>query len=71
MLQAFFENINPLSGFENKEALETYLYKQSQQVEPKDAGQMVEVVSVLLPSLPVTEHPLSGLYPRGETRQTG
>uniref|UniRef100_A0A914XEN1 Uncharacterized protein n=1 Tax=Plectus sambesii TaxID=2011161 RepID=A0A914XEN1_9BILA len=32
----FFETINPLSGFDGKEALETYLFDQSHRVEPKD-----------------------------------
>ncbi|CAG9536314.1 unnamed protein product [Cercopithifilaria johnstoni] len=36
----FFENINPLSGFDGKESLETYMWEQSLKVEPKDPDKM-------------------------------
>lgn len=45
-LQQFFENINPLSDFDGKESLETYLYDQSQKVEPKDVDKWEQVVCV-------------------------
>uniref|UniRef100_A0A915EFP1 Son of sevenless n=1 Tax=Ditylenchus dipsaci TaxID=166011 RepID=A0A915EFP1_9BILA len=33
----FFETLNPLNGFKDKDDLETYLYNQSKKIEPKDA----------------------------------
>ncbi|KAM3717305.1 Son of sevenless [Dirofilaria immitis] len=36
----FFETINPLSGFDGKESLETYMWEQSLKVEPKDPDKM-------------------------------
>lgn len=41
--QKFFESINPLAGFKDKDDLETYLYEQSNKIEPKD-GEIQHVV---------------------------
>ena len=35
-LQKFFETINPLKGFNDKDDFETYLYEQSSRIEPKE-----------------------------------
>jgi len=36
IFQQFFEAINPLSGFRDKDEFETYLYDQSNKIEPKE-----------------------------------
>ncbi|KAI6236918.1 hypothetical protein M3Y95_00210000 [Aphelenchoides besseyi] len=35
-IRQFFESINPLNGFKDKDEFETYLYDQSNRIEPKD-----------------------------------
>ncbi|MFH4985029.1 hypothetical protein AB6A40_011738, partial [Gnathostoma spinigerum] len=41
----FFENLNPLRGFTNKDLFQTYLWEQSLKVEPKDSEKIENVVS--------------------------
>ncbi|VDD96657.1 unnamed protein product [Enterobius vermicularis] len=45
----FFESVNPLSGFESKEKLETYMWEKSLKIEPKDADKW-DVVKPTRPS---------------------
>ncbi|VDM97824.1 unnamed protein product [Thelazia callipaeda] len=58
-MKHFFETINPLNGFDGKEALETYMWEQSLKVEPKDPDKM----EVIKPSRPVQVLKSPGIKP--------
>lgn len=47
-LQNFFESLDPLRGYETKEAFERYLYERSCEIEPKDCDKLPNFVSFML-----------------------
>ncbi|CAD6193436.1 unnamed protein product [Caenorhabditis auriculariae] len=53
----FFESINPKSDFENDEALETYLYEKSLEIQPKDTEKPLNDIR--------PKHPLAALKSPG------